>query len=204
MMISVNMSTLFGDETEKIVQGILEATNNIISYKDSSFTSKSRFSNLFQDIEKVCCFWTGNTYVGIPKNQSIKEAFQCFFTELMNVLLKMKESKTDYEVEKANLLLYRGNVYRYLGNGQPVNNASEIQPIYNDIYVSWSKQPENNYLLDKLYGTVTWMACKITSPLYGIDLEAMGCSRGKEDEVVFPTIKEFITEIKYISEEDYE
>lgn len=47
---------------------------------------------------------------------------------------------------------------------------------------------------------MTLLTCKIDEPYYGIDLEAFGVVRGEEAEVVFPTIKETITEIKYIRE----
>lgn len=45
---------------------------------------------------------------------------------------------------------------------------------------------------------MTWIEAEIKSPYFGIDLENMGISRGKEREVVFPTLKDCITNIKYI------
>lgn len=44
------------------------------------------------------------------------------------------------------------------------------------------------------------LTCKIEEPYYGIDLEAFGVVRDQEAEVVFSTIKETITEVKYIRE----
>ena len=98
-------------------------------------------------------------------------------------------------------VLYRGSLYRYLGKGSAEENADKrIEPQYDNIYVSWSKQPKNYYIESKLYGTMTLLTCKIDEPYYGIDLEAFGVVRGEEAEVVFPTIKETITEIRYIRE----
>lgn len=201
-MISVNMSVLWSDQTDLIVQGITEATENIVAYREDEFSSQESLLLLGEDIEAVCKFWTGNTYVGSPKLKMIKEAFQGFFKELMNLLLAMKDSEKDYEVRVAKTMLYRGKIYRYLGHNHP--NKKVVVPQYNEIYVSWSKLPKNNYITSKLYGPITWMSCEITAPLYGIDLDAIGCSRVSEYEVVFPTMEGYITEIKFISEEDDE
>lgn len=48
------------------------------------------------------------------------------------------------------------------------------------------------------YGPVTKIICEIAAPMYGTDLECLGCSRGSEKEVVFPTVEQCITEIKYL------
>ena len=195
-MISVNMAALWSDDTKQIVKGITEAIENIVAYRNSNITSQKSFLDLGEDIGAICDFWTGKTYIGKPKSKEIKEAFQCFFTELMQLLLMMKDSSKDYEVRVAKAMLYTGTVYRYLGESELYKKADT--PIYNDIYVSWSKCPDNNYLLSKLYGPVTMMSCEIVAPLYGIDLDIIASSRGNEHEVVFPTIKKCITEIKYI------
>lgn len=199
-MISVNMAALWSDETDLIVQGITEATQNIIQYRNDEKSSQESLLLLGEDIGAVCDFWTSKTYVGRPKTKVIREAFQAFFMELMNLLLLMKDSKKDYEVRVAEAMLYQGTIYRYLGNNYPSKKV--VIPQYNEIYVSWSKEPENDYIESKLYGSVTWISCEITEPLYGIDLDVIGSSRASEHEVVFPTIEEYITEIKYISEEN--
>lgn len=199
-MISVDMSSLWSDETDLIVRGITEATENIASYRRNDTSSSKALLELGEDIGTICDFWTGKTYVGSPKSQAIKEAFQGFFAELMQLLLEMKESQKDYEVRVATAMLYTGTVYRYLGKSQP--NKKAVVPVHDNIYVSWSKCPDNDYLLSKLYGPVTWMSCEIVAPQYGIDLDAIGSSRANEHEVVFPTIEKCITEIKYISEDD--
>mgnify|MGYP003292776986 CR=1 FL=1 len=200
-MISINMNSLWSDETEKIVKGISEATNNIIEYRNNPNTSKNMFCELIEDITTVCDSWTGKTYVGSPKKDALKNAYQAFYEELMQLLIDMKNSKKSFERKTANAMLFRGTIYRYLGTNDCMNKRT-VKPEFNDIYVSWSKCPDNSYLLSKLYGTVTLMTCQISEPLYGIDLEALGCSRGNEKEVVFPTIEKYITDIEYIEEEE--
>lgn len=189
------MSTLWSDETEKIVKGVSEATENIKTYRKSSKRLPAMLLKLGDDIDDICRFWTGNTYVGTPKKEEIKNAFQLFFEEFMALLLSMKDSKLDFEKRVADAMLYRGTVYRYLGHNYSTDAV--IVPAYDNVYVSWNKEEENAYLLSKLYGPVTKMTCVITEPLYGIDLEVLGCCRGTEREVVFQTIEQYITEINY-------
>lgn len=199
-MLSVDMTSLWGDDNEKIVKGVSEATNNIVLYRKSRNISEVMFEALLEDITVICYFWTGKTFIGHPKNFAVKNVFQSFFVELMNLLLAMKNSKKKYEKTIADKLLYRGKVYRYLGNGSPSDDI--VKPVFDGVYVSWSKKPENRSVTSKLSGTITWLSCKISEPFYGIDLDNLGCSRVNEHEVVFPTIEKCITEIKYISEED--
>lgn len=201
-MLSVNMYSLWKDDTSNIIKGIGEATNNIVNYRHSLNVTEKRFCELIEDVQAVCDFWTGNTSVGVPKETAEKEAFQKFFSELMQLLLEMKKSGTIFERRIAANMLYTGKVYRYLGNKfQP---EKIVKPSYDNIYVSWSKHPQNDYIESKLGGNITWLSCEITTPRYGIDLEAIKSSRGNEAEVVFPTIKECVTEIRYISEENDE
>lgn len=201
-MLSVNMYSLWKDDTSNIIKGIGEATNNIVNYRHSLNVTEKRFCELIEDVQAVCDFWTRNTYVGVPKETAEKEAFQKFFSELMQLLLEMKKSGTIFERRIAANMLYTGKVYRYLGNKfQP---EKIVKPSYDNIYVSWSKHPQNDYIESKLGGNIAWLSCEITAPRYGIDLEAIKSSRGNEAEVVFPTIKECVTEIRYISEENDE
>lgn len=199
-MLSVDMSSLRVYDNEQIVKGISEATAHIISYRNSSNASKKVFLKLYEDIVIIFKFWVGNTYVGYPKDYDVKNAFQSFFVELMNLLLTMKNSNKKYEKTIADKLLYRGKVYRYLGNDHPLDNI--VEPVFDGIYVSWSKEPKNQNITRKLYRTITWISCEISAPFYGIDLDNLGYSRVNEHEIVFPTIEKCITEIKYISEED--
>lgn len=195
-MISVNLPALWSDETEEIIKGVSEATENIKVYRKFSERFPNMLEELGDDIGEVFRFWTGSTYVGIPKKEEIKNVFQLFFEELMALLLSMKDSKLDFERRVANAMLYRGTVYRYLGHNYSTDEV--IVPVYDNVYVCWNKEEENAYLLSKLYGPVTKMTCVISEPLYGIDLEILGCCRGTEREVVFPTIEECVTEINYL------
>jgi hypothetical protein len=197
-MISVDLSALWSDETDRIIKGILEATENIQTYIDSSEHHPNMLLELGDDIGAVCRFWTGSTYVGSPKKEELKNVFHLFFEKLMELLLNMKDSKLDFEKRVADAMLYRGFVYRYLGHNYATDEV--VVPAYDNVYVSWNKEEENAYLLSKLHGPVTKMTCVITEPLYGIDLEILECCRGTEREVVFPTIEECITEINYLDD----
>lgn len=198
-MLSINMSQLWSDDIPEIVKAVDEATNNISVYYDSTDNSANALENLYEDIREVCNFWTGKTYVGDRKDDEIAQVFQNFFETLMKLLFKMKDSEKNYESKFANTLLYQGKVYRYLGYCSSRDiKKKPIQPKYNEIYVSWSKEPKNGYIESKLYGKMTWIEAEIKPPYFGIDLEAIGSSRGNEKEVVFPTLKDCVTNIKYI------
>lgn len=206
-MISVDLSSLWSSETEKISKGVNEATNNIkdyISKRHNGENSKVMFNDICNDILEVCSCWTGKTYIGERKEKNMENLFQNFFETLMSMLLSIKDtnSKT-FKCEKrfANAVLYRGKIYRYLGNDEPSNKI--IKPEYNNIYVSWSKERENTYFESKLYGVMTRLYCDIKEPYFGIDLDKLGISRPGEKEVVFPTLKECVTNIEYIPE-DYD
>ena len=156
---------------------------------------------LSENIEAVLKYWTGCTYVGCKKDKIIQKAFQSFFINLYNFLMTCKTEENilfaPYK-EFANRALYQGKIYRYLGHGDDDKEyETKVAPIYNDIYVSWSKKAENSYLQSKLYGPKTLLTCEITDDYYGIDLDVFGVVKGDEAEVVFPTIKELITDIKY-------
>ena len=194
-MLSVNMYDLWSDETDKIIKGISEATQNIGTYRKASNRNPDMLMELGDDLRAVCCFWTGKTYIGSPKAEPIKMAFQSFFEELVQLLLFMKDSGMLFEERVANAMLYRGNVYRYLGKNYPSDEV--VVPCYDGVYVSWSKQDGNCYLLSKLYGPVTKITCEIAEPLYGIDLDILECTRGNEQEVVFPTFEQCIVDIQY-------
>lgn len=205
-MIRVKLNELRSYETDKAIKGINEATDNINNYifkLQNRDNSSALFSDVYVDIIGVCSFWAGKTYVGVRKDKDIEAAFQNFFEALMSMLLLIKNDTVkplNCEKRFANAVLYRGTVYRYLGNDTPSNRI--IKPQYNNIYVSWSKEQENTYLESKLYGVMTRLYCDIKEPYFGIDLEQLGISKGNEKEVVFPTLEECITNIEYISEDN--
>lgn len=80
-------------------------------------------------------------------------------------------------------MLYTGKVYRYLGNKfQP---EKIVKPSYDNIYVSWSKHPQNDYIESKLGGNITWLSCEITAPRYGIDLRLLNLQEETRRKLYF-------------------
>jgi len=177
---------------------------------------KEGFIDLCADINQCLTIWTGETWIGDPKTKKTKSAFQRFFSAFHCMICNIQDNSERYsrdELEYVKRIVFHGTVYRYLGSADPYNKTV-IKPDYNDIYVSWSKEPESSYIESKLYGPMTWLSADIQKPFFGIDLEGVEkaflalsgkkcmISRGTEREVVFPTIKDCITEVKYIEDEE--
>jgi len=147
--------------------------------------------------------WAGHTYVGVPKQRQIQDAFQEFYIELMRLLLVIQDGSmkaTEEELSFANSLLYRGTIYRYLGNGNPCKKIRKpIEPKYDEIYVSWSTKEElTPYMDTKFYGVKTLLEANITKD-YGINLEYFNLiQQENENEIVYPTNKESIVGVKHI------
>lgn len=200
-MLSVKLDTLWYDDAEPAIKGINEATSNVLAYTNSPYRNSNQLRDVLRDIYDVCKLWATNTYVGRQKPDDIREAFQSFFEALMAMLIKLKDSPITNEQDLSALLLYQGTVYRYLGT--EFFSSECIIPKYNDVYVSWSKKPRNSYFESKLLSPITWMACEIKEPRYGLNLAAIYNLSG-EQEVVFPTIQECITQIEYRKEEEYD
>ena len=57
-MISVNLAALWSDETDMIIKGISEATENIKAYRKFSERILDMLLELGNDIGEVCRFWT--------------------------------------------------------------------------------------------------------------------------------------------------
>lgn len=164
-----------------------------------------KLNTLFSNIINALAYWTGNTYVGQPKEKALEKVYQTFFKLLLELLIFIKDSPefTNEHKEKIDSVLYQGNIYRYLGYSSEEyhyldNKEQFVEPNYNGIYVSWSKNESNSYIESKLLGPITKLKCCINEDMFGIDLEAFGVSRGNEKEVVFPTLERCITEIQYI------
>lgn len=190
------------DEVEKAITEIYRVKSQMQSVGERlkiNDISNDEFSVFLDNIYKTLRYWTGHTYIGQQKKKDIQKAYQTFFEALYDFLFICRELGNPLLKSFSDEVLYRGLLYRYLGYGSAEENADKrVEPQYNNIYVSWSKQPKNHYIESKLYGTMTLLTCKVDEPYYGIDLEAFGVVRGQEAEVVFPTIKETITEIRYI------
>ena len=158
---------------------INEATCHINQYKNNRFLkerSREYFEKLLSDIKEVLVKWTGDTYVGCPKEERLQKTYQNFFEALLCLLLFLKEKDTlitRKEKEFYQSCLYNGTLYRYIGSNY-YNNEETIKPRFDGIYVSWSKNPENDYLRSKLYGPITWLKCEVKEPMYAIDLNYFG------------------------------
>ncbi len=198
---------LLADETERVVNAVNCVTDQIKDVQkmlpaNDIMCDDKEFQLFFYNVRNTLNFWTGNTYVGHKKDESIQNAFQAFFTALYNFLLFCRQDKHCFSHPLkafADKALYQGTIYRYLGHcsGKEKNHV-RVEPEFNNIYVSWSKKPNNNYILSKLYGTKTLLTCNIEEPFYGIDLEVFEVVRGAEAEVVFPTLEKTLTSIEYI------
>ena len=172
------------------------------------------FPELLERIADVLSQWSGKTYVGFVKDNITSDVFQVFFIslcDLIKFLEKNKDCIMKLESDFINSIKYNGIIYRILGYGDchDKNKNKSIIPDYNSIFVSWSKNNDIAYLNTKLYGKKTKMKAYIDNDTYGIDLENFqnfinnefqkqwSISKGEEREVVFPTLEEYITEIKY-------
>lgn len=151
------------------------------------------------NISTVLNNWVGSTYVGNRKEKVLKKAYQAFFEALYEWLFCLKKIPDENIQRFVGKALYQGTLYRYLGYGYCQDNIEKpIEPIYDKYYVSWSKKEKNSYFESKLYGVITHITCELKDMHYGIDLHAFGMRQECEQEVVFPTIKDTITNVKYI------
>ena len=201
-------------ENAQKIHSIACQINNMSKRIKSHDITADKANKLTSNIITVINNWTGSTYIGVKKKKELEKAFQAFFIALLELLLEIKKSDYTEFHFIADKILYRGKAYRYLGYPSPEDCNKGIEPTFNDIYVSWSKEHKNSYIESKLYGTMTIISADIIIPYYGIDLEGMGqvlsklsnenykMTRGDEREVVFPTIKECITEVNYIEENE--
>lgn len=158
-----------------------------------------QMETLDNNIITVLNNWVGSTYVGKRKEKVLKRAYQAFFEALYEWLFCLKRIPDEDIQQFVGDALFQGTLYRYLGYGDCEDNIEErIEPIYDKYYVSWSKKEKNSYFESKLYGMITHITCELKNMHYGIDLNAFGMGREHEQEVVFPTIKDTITNVKYI------
>ena len=165
--------------------------------KEQRCISRSDEDTYQRNVDTVLNYWVGNTYVGKRKSDCMKQAFQAFFDSLYDLLIFYKEHGDSNKKKFANETLYAGTLYRYLGHrtaDAPQDNDI-VQPVYDEIWVSWSKNKQNHYLESKLYRPITRITCK-TKELYGIDLSICGISN--EAEVVYPTFENCHTGTEYL------
>lgn len=203
----------WADEYKENAQKIHSIACQLQTYtkRVSHGITKEQGEPLLKNIAAVLDNWTGSTYVGEKKKSQIEKAFQAFFKALYDFIIECRRNDRYFNIKRSNEILYRGMVYRYLGYaiGYAPDN-SRVEPIYNDIYVSWSKNQKDVHIESKLSDPITWLSAEIKEPYYGIDLVGLSNAISElvdikhriaiidEQEVVFPTIRECITEIKYI------
>lgn len=192
---------VWSDQIEEAIKELNRVTSQFVQVR-KKFLSGSMTNSIWLIFSNNICaalsYWTGNTYVGCRKEKSLERAFQRFFEALYDFLLFCKNIDNPALNKIAEESLYKGTLYRYLGHGISKNANQEIIPEYNGIYVSWSKSPDNAYLQSKLYGIKILLTCECDDTYYGIDLEYFGVSRNSEHEVVFPTLKNKITNVQKI------
>lgn len=192
----------WSDEIDKTVVELIRVRNQIDStvraIKRRSVTSEM-LSDLGYNLGEALSWWTGHTYVGVEKDKKLKKSFQYFYESLYDFLLVCQSSNISVLHNFAEHALYQGTVYRYLGysSNSRLSKVAPKEVEYDGVFVSWSKDAVIPYVESKLCGTLTRVTCNISGDKYGIDLTAFGVSKGVESEVVFPTLKEYVTNVEY-------
>lgn len=175
---------------------------------------KGNFNFLLKSIANVLAQWTGETYVGEVKEKGVQSAFQRFFVEIFCLAceLENKDFPTEAESEFVKCARYQGDIYRYIGSDSPCRKCEGVE--YNEIYVSWSKEKGNSYIMGKLYPPIYFMHAKLSGKFYGFDIKRFdrlysqiyskqsNIAKGAEREVVFPTLKEVIVNIQEVINDD--
>ena len=116
------------------------------------------FHEICSGINGVLIDWTTNNYVGCPKTSEADFEYQRFFEILHSFLAFIEDNSfllSEEERSLSELMIYRGKLYRYLGipDVRNAKNRKKVLPIFEDKYVSWSKNPEVPYTIySKLYG----------------------------------------------------
>lgn len=192
------------DNAEKIIVVSKEIDLIIYVLSNRQIVAANDMHILMLNIETILSHWVRNTYVGHNKEIGLRNAYQKFFKSLHSFILQCR-TIPDKRIQKlAKAALYQGTLYRYLGHeySNYEKSSEKIEPEYNEVWVSWSKNKKNSYIESKLYGTITRITCH-TSTLYEIDLSVFGVSAGNEEEVVYPTIADQIDKIEYLEESNY-
>lgn len=196
------------DDTFIFAEDIKNAISFLIQFKEKRFDYEYNERNLMSLVghtANVFNRWTGYTYVGEQKERYIEKIYQDFFSLLFEIIVLMFDNFEDLdkkEKEFLDCIIYRGKIYRYLN----VKDKREIK--YNSIYVSWSKKESYEYLESKLGNNFIKLYANIDGDSFGLDLSKFmnffcdysGYDRSpvydNELEVVFPTIKENIYDVK--------
>lgn len=195
-MKAINLSGKWADDNT-VISDIYCVSNQIGTRLNRDVPMKDALT-LEKNIKEVLLFWTESTYIGKRKEQKLQKAYQQFFENLIKFSWRKKISKN---LELSECGLYQGPMYRVLGNGyEHINIRKYIEPEYDGIFVSWSKSENipTPYMKQKLYGPITKIKSIADGINYAIDLEFWGVSNSNEREVVFPTTRLAVENIKYL------
>lgn len=200
-MRKIDLQNKFAND-KTVIDDIITVSNQILTFIkriDDNYYIKDT-NTLNDNINEVLYFWTGHTYLGKKKNPKLDNAFTIFFSNLLKLIIVLKNNGTICDLSNA---LYQGKIYRILGHGESDNNLEIIKPYYSKNYVSWSKNSNipSPYFKQKLYGPITKIEATVTDDEYAIDLEALKVSKPGEKEVVYPTKENAIINISYIDRE---
>lgn len=201
-MLTVDFKNNWDINDTLIIKGLNEAIkeiNEYINYRKCNNYNDDLFKDMYLDFAKIVSYWVGNTYVGCEKNPLVVDIFDLFFATFMKLLLFLKESTHASPLEQKLYCnaLYSGKLYRYIGNGDPLN-IKQIDIRYDNKYVSWTKKPKVSYLEGKFYGDYYIITAQTDVKQYGIDIHTLGIGREFEGEVIFPTIEKNTLNIKTI------
>jgi len=192
-------------DPDKLLKISRQMESVVNTYSNNECPNSEEMIVLFENIGGALYKWTGATYVGVKKDAKLELAYTKFYDSLFDLLICLF-SVNEYTHKIAKRMLYRGVLYRYLGHASGSEDYfSRVEPEYNGVWVSWSKDDVRNncYLGSKLYGTRTVLICETDYP-FGIDLtgwdELFGTNivRANETEVVYPTLKNTIKDVIYI------
>ena len=193
-------------DDKRLIDEAQQATKAIRTYLARKKLGDDNIAGYFRELaeewmSRAVYYWAGYTYVGLRKQISVQNAFQSFYTELMTLLLAIRNkciNATEEEILFANAVLYEGVIYRYLGYGEPgPTTRKPIRPLFDNIYVSWSTEATlSPYMSSKLYGVKTLLTAE-TKGDYGINLARFNLTQ-QENEIVYPTHKESITNIAFV------
>lgn len=137
-------------EVKKAITEIYRVKNqmqNVGARLKTNDISNEDFSAFLDNVYETLKYWTGHTYIGQKKDKALQKAYQTFFEALYKFLFICRELGNPMLKSFSDEVLYRGSLYRYLGKGSAEENTDKrIEPQYDNIYVSWSKQPKTTTL----------------------------------------------------------
>ena len=105
-----------------------------------------KITYLMNSCLKICMkIYVKFLIVGLAKHLSVEKtlelSFQNFFINFTKLLIYFKNNAlaSNEEGELSNKCLFREKAYCYLWHNESQGKNKKIKPIYNEIYVSWSK-----------------------------------------------------------------